>query len=840
MTRKAPTFLISALAGTTLALFTASPARAAPEDLSDGEKAKIRSMLTLMIKMQCETSAPLETIEDCLDQGGENAAEYDELPSSAGGTFKPTVKYAISQYFSMLRGTNRLQKDGRSAGGSTDWAGGGIDGDKVIISGKLLEKWCDTANNVDPCDQAAAKFWIMATLANEAAHVFQVPMALDTVPNDRKRCDAERDSDAMTLKFLNEVVARMTDGAGAAHDSLADIRAEGEAGKLLAKCLEDMGVDTAQEIADTLKKLKDRRDTYQDRKENLFENSIAGNRSWRQLYYGRQYRSPLKLRKDLSNLVTRREVVVTYGSNSRTITIPNDGKIPISVAATVDNQSRLVLIVVTLNPLTGEMCIHTWTDTDRDGLPGGAPNSVTIPAPPSGPRDVPEAPGDIAHVEGVADGLGFAHGYMLHDRLNGALTAIETDEDWNPTGRAVEMFRDPLIASIEVNPDAGNYFELETDRTMPNGTIEVVFESLPHAGSTGACEAALGIFDPDLGFGEVFAGLTSAEALAPHNLLGISQLPVDPTRPIVAYGNPGEQIVVESVGLGFPQVLFQGVAGPEGATNPGEMLFPGSRYDLVRVRSNERLDQAEHFWSLVGLAQDEIDVDLNNDGVPDVLALTSEPSRLVTFMDDPRDPGVRQLGLEIVVEDPHAIAFDLPQPGVVTLESLDSSVELSVAIADDFWNQLLAQTLIDLDGDGIADDTFIVARDPFSQDFAAISVVDAGFDAATITSIHPLPGLDPRGIEYADLDGDGDLDVIIRGADFDGCFENVGDGTMQPGPCDNGCPADLDGDGDADSDDFFRYLDLFASGDALADLDGDGDTDSDDFFRYLDLFVQGC
>ncbi|MCB9845981.1 MAG: S8 family serine peptidase [Phycisphaeraceae bacterium] len=57
---------------------------------------------------------------------------------------------------------------------------------------------------------------------------------------------------------------------------------------------------------------------------------------------------------------------------------------------------------------------------------------------------------------------------------------------------------------------------------------------------------------------------------------------------------------------------------------------------------------------------------------------------------------------------------------------------------------------------------------------------------------------------------------------------------------DEGCPADIDGDGDADGDDFFGYLDLFASGDPDADLDGDGDRDADDFFMYLDLFAQGC
>ena len=48
------------------------------------------------------------------------------------------------------------------------------------------------------------------------------------------------------------------------------------------------------------------------------------------------------------------------------------------------------------------------------------------------------------------------------------------------------------------------------------------------------------------------------------------------------------------------------------------------------------------------------------------------------------------------------------------------------------------------------------------------------------------------------------------------------------------------GDGDADADDFFAYLELFASGDDRADIDGDGDIDAKDFFGYLDLFAAGC
>ncbi len=51
-------------------------------------------------------------------------------------------------------------------------------------------------------------------------------------------------------------------------------------------------------------------------------------------------------------------------------------------------------------------------------------------------------------------------------------------------------------------------------------------------------------------------------------------------------------------------------------------------------------------------------------------------------------------------------------------------------------------------------------------------------------------------------------------------------------------PDNIDGDGDSDADDFFGYLDLFASGHACADIDGD--RDADDFFGYLDLFIVPC
>ncbi len=54
------------------------------------------------------------------------------------------------------------------------------------------------------------------------------------------------------------------------------------------------------------------------------------------------------------------------------------------------------------------------------------------------------------------------------------------------------------------------------------------------------------------------------------------------------------------------------------------------------------------------------------------------------------------------------------------------------------------------------------------------------------------------------------------------------------------CPPDLNGDGVVDADDFFLFLNLFATGDMRADFNNDGVIDADDFFLFLNLFAAGC
>ncbi|TVS00858.1 MAG: esterase family protein [Phycisphaerales bacterium] len=52
--------------------------------------------------------------------------------------------------------------------------------------------------------------------------------------------------------------------------------------------------------------------------------------------------------------------------------------------------------------------------------------------------------------------------------------------------------------------------------------------------------------------------------------------------------------------------------------------------------------------------------------------------------------------------------------------------------------------------------------------------------------------------------------------------------------------ADLNADGVVDADDFFLFLQLFATGDPIADINTDGVIDAEDFFDYLKLYAGGC
>lgn len=134
------------------------------------------------------------------------------------------------------------------------------------------------------------------------------------------------------------------------------------------------------------------------------------------------------------------------------------------------------------------------------------------------------------------------------------------------------------------------------------------------------------------------------------------------------------------------------------------------------------------------------------------------------------------------------------------------------------------------------------------------NLVEDGSGIADPTSLDGDPNLGP-------LDDNGGLTrthallpgsiAIDAGSCADGKVNDDQRGVSRPqgSSCDVGafeveggaCPADIDGDGDADAEDFFGYLDAFASAEiGVCDIDGDGDCDASDFFLYLDRFSLGC
>jgi len=145
---------------------------------------------------------------------------------------------------------------------------------------------------------------------------------------------------------------------------------------------------------------------------------------------------------------------------------------------------------------------------------------------------------------------------------------------------------------------------------------------------------------------------------------------------------------------------------------------------------------------------------------------------------------------------------------------------------------LESMVIADLNADGIPDLAGV--------DVAGLNLyvlLGDGTGGFTLDTIVPLgTGADPRftpetrAIEAADFNADGRMDLVLA-ASLDGTIVLLNE-TI--------CPADITGDGSVDADDFFAYLDLFASGDNRADLTGDGTIDSQDFFALLDLFIETC
>lgn len=772
-------FLASLAVGMLVAATTlraAPPCDPTPVNLTDAEKAKIRELVKLMWKMATDTPEHnAETLDACLNPPTQMGSQstYEKSHSKDFGDSNARIADAVRIYLQMMR-SNNLQKNPCSGGGGATSMQPGLDNDKVQISGKLLATWCDPTATAQA--RASAKFWIMATLANESTHVYQKDPPFGTPPWDPVRCDEERDSDLMSIKFLERLKSLLTDSSGNPR-TLAQISAQGRAGQCLAMCLMNIGVDTPAELADIVADVMARYCFYVDRETNLFNAAINAGMSWRQLYYRHTYANTGKLGVDDTMFPTMRKLKLPCGPGAPVVLmVPEDGKTVVSYTVTTDSMGRTIIIVVTRGA-DGSMCIWTFTDTNGDGVPENNPSGVAFP--PIFIADILPAYHDVWTFSLHLNSIGFNDSILLHDRRNGSLAAVELTDAGTATGAFRFLLRSPLIAlPSPSNPTAGPFHTLlQVDENLLPGSIRFVFTSEEQFNIGPQSAALIGTHSVAAGTW-VFQSATRAVGFAPRNPLGPDYLPIRSTG-LNLMGNPGDTLRLDSVGYGAPQLITINTINTNGLTAAGSPPTQAGP-DIFRLTSLSGGGAVEHQQARSGIVLDVIDHDLVGGPNPDTLVLSGFPGRLALFSGDPL-PNAYQFFSEIATQDANPGVLDSDSPAApVFLANADGDVQLRPIPG----TPLLAQQLADLDGNGLADDAVVIARTPESSTFFVYMVINALSPTPFWLNSGPVP-IEPAGFSYVDINHDSMSDVRIENAGGGSpyCLVSNGFGGFMPVPC---------------------------------------------------------
>ncbi|MCC6284656.1 MAG: hypothetical protein IT439_05045 [Phycisphaerales bacterium] len=826
------------------------------------EVKKVEALIDLMIQLDAEMGPTSMTFRGCLNPAGQTGVqtEYEKVGTPPRD---PTIAEGLKHYKELIKSGKVVKSPKQKAGTASCAPCKGIDNDVVTLSQADLTTWCDMS--AEPVERAKAKLSILESLANELAHVYQCqPMGLSTMDKDKAACDGERDSDILDAKLTRAFFERLFAPPGpdetdpVPHDTLAKIEAEGKAGKLLAKCLRDLGVDTPEELLAFYGMADWADQQIRDRRDNLFGNEIAGGRSWRAAYYDGKYRSPLLVHwdRDMAALRLDRILDLTFMGRSVRLTVPDDGKRPTGeVVITRSAEGKITVTVYTRGP-NGERCSHTWTDSDNDGLPDGDPVSKVLTT-----NNSSVTPDDSSncYVVPPISGMGPNQWTLCHDRFDGVLWGFELDEVDVPTGVVIELARDPMLADPALGtPGAGDFWRLHDLREDVPGQVRLVFTTYGQAHMVRADPAATFVYEPATGMRWFAFSGPLAQAVAPDNASGARFIPVDSFAQLLLEGNPFALLNVESVGRGAAQpIVLASLDGDGGgAFAPPPFVVP----DLWRITSvAPAAAPADHFVPSAGAPVDRVRLDFIPGHASDLLAASSDPARLVLFREAPPDTHacVREF-----------IAMALSVSGLGTPDAEDpfrivtTTDDIALALADPA--DLVIQTLADLDADGAPDDAAVISRACDEPGFSIQAIFDAA-DAPVVLPPTFLP-FDPQTFGYVLLPGDARADVRALASDgSEWCLRNLGFGGWAFEPCPAPCPGDLSGsadpnhpdygspDGIVDASDFFYFLDQFvAMNAAVADLTGsadpnhpgygvpDGIIDAADFFYFLDLFVQGC
>jgi hypothetical protein len=392
--------------------------------IPEAQKNVLEKVLDLMDA--CVTGGDDGGMATGLGQAGGNQVGYESTDGNAT-KFSDMVK----KLREMLAG-DRLTKGAFDGRGRT-YVRPGTDADRIDVNQDTLDQLLLGT----PKARAAAKFALVATLANEGAHVHQKFDGTDAV-----QCDAERDSDCASLKFLCRIIEALTDNAGNAHMTLAAVAADPRAVAGLVGCLTGFGVADA-DLADIVAEVKARKQGYEDRKAQVFGANIAAMTSWGTAYYGADWTSDrlLNFPRDLGTAV---EMTSLDGQTVRTFAVPVGQSVD-HFATFAAGTGPTVLVLVGKSP-TGNRSVSYFVDQDGDLLPE--------PMSPVAPMSLNSIPGiapsrsiQVHRFSGSNAQLSTSPHILFHDTFAGTITFVPLSPSGTPNGPPQTILANSQIAA---------------------------------------------------------------------------------------------------------------------------------------------------------------------------------------------------------------------------------------------------------------------------------------------------------------------------------------------------------------------------------------------------------
>ena len=799
------------------------------QNLTFAEKRKVREMLNLLEEMARKSECLDKTLDSIFNMDGDPGTDGDGDGNPDRVQYEPagvTLKQAIQQLRNMLD-QNRIQSRSDIGWGASTRPRRGTDADRIFISKELLKILCgdqappDMALE-DDAERMMAKLQLTTSLANELVHVFQI-----FTGEDSKQCDAERDSDTASLKFIceiDDVIDALNNTAGV----------NGEDCPKLKACLMARGVDTNAEFSQVKTQTERMKNRYSNRRTNVFDANLLASNSWGRDYYGRdRYNWPLTFPGERLPQQIRLELP---DGTLRFYVMPA-GKTILNHTITRNAEGKVVLNILAQDAI-GDLCLFTYVDTDCDGLPELTPAVTNIPVVSPFLRAFGEVtlrgvlPGDLEDAP---------TGFTIIDQLDGTITMGQIDPITGiPVGPPQILLQDPLIQNGFVFPGSTVDLGGQTGFGLSQVTPMEQDGSPPMLGI---------IFNPDL-FTLDVAGLATDAELFPPPPMALEMFQGIPDVELV--GPPFSPVELVEIGNGARIPLASDITDGTGLTPPIPVPpLPAGLFEVVDT-GGFGLPGTIYFLPPLGQNIDCAELDLNFDGIPDRLQLSQDPPRLTMFFGlDPLLPQFQHM-LELVLPLPllEARGFDQVDPSLLVMQVQDQIGTVDIPLLPPPFPSgpplPLPLPPVDLDGDGQADDALTIARLP-TGDFQVDSFFDIEF-SISFGPITPLPPIEPLTYELLDLNGDGIADIRIVDA-FGGpdqCFINDGTGAFAPGDCGApNCPADVNKDGLATPADFTAWLACFndpgfAPFCANADVNADGSVSPADFTAWLAAFQAGC